>query len=188
MSVNNGTFSIKQPGNPTAYMYIGDSTNDYSITRYTNKNSTWEVGALITSTYAVTNSLNNNAIITINANAYNITYNDSQLSMMNILNNNLNFYVTRLGIGWSNIYTIPNLLTVVGSTSMQTVESGYTATNSTLLALNSTTQGFLKPRMTTTQINAISSPDTGLEVYNTTLQQPCFYDGTGWRKVSYSTM
>jgi hypothetical protein len=190
VSVNNGTFSIKQPGNGTAYMYIGDSTNNYSLTRYTNINSTWEVGALITSQYAITNSLNNNAIITISADAYNITYNNTQLSMMHIVNNNLNFYVTRLGIGYSNIYTIPNPLTVIGATSISTVETGLTPSNSSsvLLSLNSTTQGFLKPRMTTTQINAISSPDTGLEAYNTTLQQPCFYDGTGWRKVSYSDM
>ena len=52
----------------------------------------------------------------------------------------------------------------------------------------STTKGFLPPRMTTTQINAIVSPANGLEVYNTTLACPCFYDGTGWRKVSHTTM
>jgi hypothetical protein len=105
--------------------------------------------------------------------------------------NKVNFNASRMGIGgYSNIYTIPNPLTVIGATSISTVETGLTPSNSSsvLLSLNSTTQGFLKPRMTTTQINAISSPDTGLEVYNTTLQQPCFYDGTGWRKVSYSDM
>jgi len=52
----------------------------------------------------------------------------------------------------------------------------------------STTKGFLMPRMTTTQINAIASPANGLEVYNTTLACPCFYDGTSWRKVSHTTM
>lgn len=52
----------------------------------------------------------------------------------------------------------------------------------------STTQGFLKPRMTTGQINAILLPVNGLEVYNITLLQPCFYDGTGWRKVTHSNM
>jgi hypothetical protein len=54
--------------------------------------------------------------------------------------------------------------------------------------INSTTQGFLKPRMTTAEINAIVSPANGLEVYNTTLLQPCFYDGIAWRKVTHSTM
>jgi hypothetical protein len=46
--------------------------------------------------------------------------------------------------------------------------------------LQSTTKGFLPPRMTTTQKNAIASPATGLQVYDTTLNRPCFYDGTTW--------
>jgi hypothetical protein len=59
---------------------------------------------------------------------------------------------------------------------------------SAILQSDSVTQGFLMPRMTTTQINAIVSPANGLEVYNTTLLQPCFYDGIAWRKVTHSTM
>jgi hypothetical protein len=59
---------------------------------------------------------------------------------------------------------------------------------SACLQADSTTRGFLPPRMTTTQINAIASPANGLEVYNTTLACPCFYDGTAWRKVSHTTM
>ena len=51
---------------------------------------------------------------------------------------------------------------------------------SSKLTLTSTTQGFLPPRMTTTQKNAIASPATGLMVYDTTLTRPCFYDGTTW--------
>jgi hypothetical protein len=63
-----------------------------------------------------------------------------------------------------------------------------TPITSSILTIDSTTKGVLIPRMTTTQINAISSPATGLEVFNTTLAQPCFYDGTGWRKVTHSNM
>jgi len=59
---------------------------------------------------------------------------------------------------------------------------------SSLLDVTSTTKGFLPPRMTTTQINAISSPAAGLVVYNTTLAVLCFYDGTAWKKVSHSAM
>jgi hypothetical protein len=40
-----------------------------------------------------------------------------------------------------------------------------------LLDMESTSQGFLPPRMTTTQRNAISSPPSGLIVYDTTLGQ-----------------
>jgi hypothetical protein len=59
---------------------------------------------------------------------------------------------------------------------------------SALLDITSTTQGVLFPRLTTTQINAITSPANGLTVYNTTLAVLCFYDGTGWKKVLHSAM
>jgi hypothetical protein len=60
--------------------------------------------------------------------------------------------------------------------------------NSAQFQIDSTTTGFLMPRQTTAQINAIATPANGLQVYNTDLLQPCFYDGTGWRKVSHSSM
>ena len=46
--------------------------------------------------------------------------------------------------------------------------------------VSSTTQGVLLPRMTTTQKNAISSPAEGLEVYDLTLHQKSYYNGTTW--------
>lgn len=52
------------------------------------------------------------------------------------------------------------------------------------LQLNSTTQGFLPPRMTTTQKNAISSPAEGLIVYDTTLHKLCVFTGTVWETVT----
>jgi hypothetical protein len=48
----------------------------------------------------------------------------------------------------------------------------------------STTQGFLPPRMTTAQRDAIASPATGLMIYNTTTAKINFYDGTAWRVVT----
>ena len=44
------------------------------------------------------------------------------------------------------------------------------------------------PRMTTAQILLITLPANGLQVYNTTLNQPCFYDGAIWNKVNHSPM
>jgi hypothetical protein len=57
-----------------------------------------------------------------------------------------------------------------------------TTTNvaSSIFTITSTTQGFLVPRMTTTQKNAISSPAEGLEVYDLTLHQRSYYNGTTW--------
>ena len=54
--------------------------------------------------------------------------------------------------------------------------------------IDSTTKGFLPPRMTTTQINAIVTPAEGLVVYNTTISHLCFYNGTSWQKISHSNM
>jgi hypothetical protein len=56
---------------------------------------------------------------------------------------------------------------------------------SALLDVYSTTSGLLPPRMTTTQRNAISSPATGLTIYNTTTVELETYDGAtnGWEAV-----
>jgi nitrogen fixation protein len=52
-----------------------------------------------------------------------------------------------------------------------------------LFAIDSTTQGFLPPRMTTTQKNAITSPAAGLVVYDTTLNKLCVYT-TAWETIT----
>jgi hypothetical protein len=60
---------------------------------------------------------------------------------------------------------------------------------SSILQINSTTQGVILPRMTTTQMNAIAMPVAdGLMIYNTTLNKICYYDDTvptgGWYSVN----
>lgn len=42
--------------------------------------------------------------------------------------------------------------------------------------------------LTTAEINAIASPQAGDMVYNTTLNQVCFYNGTAWQKITSATM
>jgi len=51
---------------------------------------------------------------------------------------------------------------------------------SSLLSLTSTTQGFLPPRMTTAQRDAIPTPDVGLLIYNTQSLELEVFDGTSW--------
>jgi hypothetical protein len=51
------------------------------------------------------------------------------------------------------------------------------------LAIDSTTKGFLPPRMTTTQKNAIATPAAGLVVYDTTLNKLCVYTTT-WETIT----
>tara|TARA_R100001443_G_scaffold9595_4_gene19175 strand:+ start:663 stop:1184 length:522 start_codon:yes stop_codon:yes gene_type:complete len=53
-----------------------------------------------------------------------------------------------------------------------------TTSPSKILDITSTTSGFLPPRMTTTQRDAISSPIAGEIIYNTTTNVLNFYDGS----------
>ena len=56
--------------------------------------------------------------------------------------------------------------------------------NSAKLDVSSTTMGFLPPRMTTTQKNAITTPATGLVVFDSTLAKLCVYTGAAWETVT----
>jgi len=58
-----------------------------------------------------------------------------------------------------------------------------TVTTSAAVGVNSTTQGFLPPRMTTAQRDAIVTPAAGLMIYNTTTNLVDFYNGTIWAGV-----
>jgi hypothetical protein len=51
------------------------------------------------------------------------------------------------------------------------------------LQVDSTSQGFLPPRMTSTQRDGISSPPQGLIIYNTTAVKLQCYNGSGWQNL-----
>ncbi len=55
---------------------------------------------------------------------------------------------------------------------------------SSILDVKSTTKGMLIPRMTTTEKNAIPSKATGLMVYDNTLNQFSYWNGTAWANVA----
>ena len=63
-----------------------------------------------------------------------------------------------------------------GQVSLQTV----TPHASALFQIDSTGQGMLPPRMTTAQKTAITSPAAGLMVYDSSLNQMSYYNGTTW--------
>jgi hypothetical protein len=65
--------------------------------------------------------------------------------------------------------------------SVGSVGVGTTSPNaSAILDITSTTKGFLPPRMTTTQKNAIASPAAGLVVYDSTTNKLQCYNGSTW--------
>jgi hypothetical protein len=62
---------------------------------------------------------------------------------------------------------------------------GATSVNaSAVLQADSTNRGFLPPRMTTTQKNAITSPAAGLVVYDTTLGKLCVRGAAAWETIT----
>jgi hypothetical protein len=94
-------------------------------------------------------------------------------------------YDTEIGGAGSPLIGGLKLFTA-GTEKMQITSGGLvligtsTAIASSKLTIESTTQGFLPPRMTTTQKNAIATPAAGLMVYDTTLNLISYYNGTSW--------
>lgn len=74
-------------------------------------------------------------------------------------------------------WTTANILVMTGdgSTSLGSFPNA-----SAKLQADSTTKGFLPPRMTTAQKNAISSPAAGLQVFDSTLASQALYNGSAW--------
>jgi hypothetical protein len=92
--------------------------------------------------------------------------------------------------GYSNgVYSIQNQREINNSQlydlSLQPLGAGVLigttiSVPSSALTVESTTRGFLPPRMTTLQKNAIATPATGLIVYDTDLLSLFQYNGTAW--------
>jgi hypothetical protein len=89
---------------------------------------------------------------------------------------------------------VPLLHTVIGSSDNTTSTFYLTPVAphaSAVLQLEATPtggQGFLPPRHTDTTRDAITSPATGLMVFNTTTNKINFYNGTAWRAVDDSAV
>ena len=83
--------------------------------------------------------------------------------------------------------TIYNANASLGVLNMQSDSLSFSSTSaitndaSAMFQLESTTKGFLPPRMTTTERDAITTPAAGLMVYNTTTNKAQCYNGTAWQ-------
>ena len=69
---------------------------------------------------------------------------------------------------------------IIWNNNQQVSINQNTVNASAQFQVDSVTRGVLLPRMTTTQKNAIASPAEGLEVYDLTLHQKSYYNGTTW--------
>ena len=90
-----------------------------------------------------------------------------------------------VNIGTTNPSDAGYKLDVNGTARIQGKLSVNTPTaTSAVMEITSTTQGFMPPRMTTTQKNAISSPAAGLIVYDTTLNKLCVRTASAWETIT----
>jgi len=87
-----------------------------------------------------------------------------------------------IGLG-SNTVVLGNNSIVTTALKGNVLIGTTSSLTSAKLQVDSTTQGLLTPRMTTAQKNAISSPATGLIVYDTSLLSLYQYNGTAWTAV-----
>jgi CRISPR/Cas system-associated exonuclease Cas4 (RecB family) len=97
--------------------------------------------------------------------------NSSALAPSADANNTLNIGHAIFGV---EIYSMANSRIGIGTNAPAA---------SSVLDLASTAKGFLPPRMNETQRDAISTPATGLVVFNTTAGLLQFYDGDSWESV-----
>lgn len=68
--------------------------------------------------------------------------------------------------------------------NMSINSTGSAPDNSAMLDISDTTRGFLMPRMSTSQMNAIVTPAPGLMVYNTDSAGLYFFNGASWFDVA----
>jgi len=114
--------------------------------------------------------------------ASNISNPTTGLIAYDTTDNELQFYNgsawTSAGGGGSSPWTVSgnDIYYNTGAVSVGTT----TPNASAAVQVDSTTQGFLPPRMTTAQRTAISSPAEGLMVFDTDLKQWMGYDSTQW--------
>ena len=91
------------------------------------------------------------------------------------------------GLG-SNTTLIGNASTTVTAIYGDLLLGTQTDLPSSILTVASTTKGILIPQMTTSQKLLISSPATGLQVYDTTLGIVSWYNGTAWINTYNTTL
>lgn len=78
----------------------------------------------------------------------------------------------------------PTLVTpTLGVATATSLAMGEALNASSILDVASTTKGFLEPRMTQAQRDAIATPATGLQIYNTDSNKLNYYNGTSWSEV-----
>lgn len=166
----------------TAWRYITSPRNNFSGQIWTDKY--FAVNA-VASTTALQVSNGGGAILSVTANSSNtgveLAIQGSQY--LKSISTDANRLISYYSESWQNWYIATNDKNINTIATGMNIGSMSNAVQSAQLEISSTTKGFLPPRMTKTQRDAISSPATGLVIYQTdnTPGLRC-YNGTNWMR------
>jgi hypothetical protein len=164
-----GVFIGSSSGTPTARLQIKGSGSTSATTSLLVQNSSGTAALTVSDDLSVTfggNITTSNTVI-----AKGVSIGVSGIFFQSASNTQLFASAS----GWSLLYA--------GATSnVQIGRTGFIGSreSSASLQVDATTQGFLPPRMTTTQKNAIASPAAGLVVYDSTTNKLQCYNGSTW--------
>jgi len=190
-----GNFNILTTGN--AATGFGVSTEESSVNFQGDTLGSTTIGSQFTfrkwsSTTATLNNINS-GIIRITKTGFN-SGNSNNLSGNTLwIEPTYNFSNASItGTTVRGIYYNPTLTSLTNTThyGIHTTSGGAyinTATPNASAALqaDSTTQGFLPPRMTTAQkVTLAATAATGLMIYDTNLNKLCVYTGAGWETIT----
>jgi hypothetical protein len=94
-----------------------------------------------------------------------------------------------LGLKVRNSADTIDILSTFGTTQVIINSNSASLETSAQLQIDTTTRGFLPPRMTRAQVLAIVNPAPGLMAYATDVEHLCYYNPTsGWQKVSSANL
>jgi len=114
----------------------------------------------------------------------------TQLAAFGTGNSTATFYQGEMYLGTNTAKAVRIYTTSPSFVRMSILATGEVGIGTTtpsvksVLDLTSTTKGFLPPRMTTVERDAITSVPAGLTVYNTTTNKLNFYNGSAWEAVT----
>lgn len=196
ISMTNGGFNLIANKTYKLEAAIGGASGGYAYYGWVDNNNTLlsggSIGAVMKAGAAYSDAPQDKAVV-----YFTPTANTTVYLRVYSLSGTLTAYApstsTNFSSSWANIQqigssAIVNPWVLSGNDVYNTtgdVGIGTSSPNaSALLDLTSTTKGFLPPRMTTTQRDAISPVVSGLVIFNTTINQLETYTGSKWNPLA----
>jgi hypothetical protein len=168
-----GNLTIANTVSPTRQMVYDVSNGNLSI--YSGGvGEGYFIGNRLTNSRTSTAFVTPNALNNLGSSSITAYDNDGNIALQ--ASNNGNRSIVLKGLGASGAVLIGNITTANGTS--------YSA----ILQADSTTQGFLPPRMTTAQRTAIASPVNGLIVFDTDLQNLCYRRDGVWVQATFAAV